>query len=55
MALLVQYQARQVQRLLVHQCFGLEGAGHQRRLQDGGPPVHLLVLVQKWLGLRADC
>ena len=60
MALPVQYQARQVQHLLVHWCFGLEEAVHQKRLQDEGPPVHkfvpvhLWVLLQKWSGLRAD-
>ena len=61
MALPVQYQARRAQRLLVHQCLDLEGAGRQRRLQDEGPPVHkfgpvhLLVLLKKWPGLREDC
>ena len=60
MALPVQRQVRQVQRQLVHWYFGLEGAVRQRRLQDEGPPVHkfvpvhLWVLLQKWLGLRAD-
>ena len=60
LALPVQCQVRQVQRLLVHWCFGLEGAVHQKQLQDEGPPVHKFVpvnlwfLLQKWPDLRAD-
>ena len=61
MELPVQYQARQDQLLVVHQYSDLEGAVHQRRLQDEDPPVHkfgpvhLSALLQKLPGLLTDC
>ena len=61
MELPVQCQARQGQLLVVHQYSDLEGAVHQRRLQDEDPPVHefgpvhLSALLQKLPGLLTDC
>ena len=46
---------------MVHQYSDLEGAVHQRRLQDEDPPVHefgpahLFALLQKLPGLLMDC
>ena len=60
MELPVQCQARQDQLLVVHQYSDLEGAVHQRRLQDEDPPVHefgpahLFALLQKLPGLLTD-
>ena len=61
MELPVQCQAWQDQLLVVHQYSDLEGAVHQRRLQDEDPPVHefgpvhLSALLQKLPGLLTDC